>query len=232
MQRGELPDTLLLLEHPHTYTLGRRGKHSDILASPTELARLGVEVRRADRGGEATYHGPGQLVGYPIVNLRRLGCGVKDYVAGIERALIRALAHFGVDGESGGGRPVGVWAGDAKIAAIGVRVSRGVAAHGFALNVRPDLRYFAHIVPCGMEDGKVTSIAQELTAKASAERESATPELVARELSAARRGAAARRPSVGDAAVVTARKFAAEFGMRLQRGGLDALGDAAPRHDG
>jgi lipoate-protein ligase B len=160
---GRLPNLLLLLEHAHVYTLGRRGVASDILANPEELLELGVQVHHIDRGGEVTYHGPGQLVGYPIVNLRAWGGGPLAYVRTLERSLISTLAEFGIRGESDD-RPTGVWVGDAKITAIGVKVSRGVTMHGFALNVNPDLSYFDHIVPCGMPDAPVTSMAAELGA--------------------------------------------------------------------
>ena len=155
---GTLPGVLLLLEHPHVFTLGRRGRTDDILADAEELKALGAEVRRTDRGGEVTYHGPGQLVGYPILDLRKLAAGPLDYVRRLERALIATLADFGIRGESDD-RPTGVWAGNAKIAAIGVKISRGVTTHGFALNVDPDLTYFDRIVPCGMPDVPVTSMA-------------------------------------------------------------------------
>ena len=158
---GELPDLLLLLEHPHVYTLGRRGQQSHILASDEALTQLGVETHFTDRGGETTYHGPGQLVGYPIVNLRRWGGGVRKYVETLEQVLIGTLSEFGITAHSEG-KPTGVWVGDAKIAAIGVRVSRSVTMHGFALNVSPDLSFFDHIVPCGMPGARVTSMAQEL----------------------------------------------------------------------
>ena len=161
---GELPDLLLLLEHPHVYTLGRRGQQSHILAPDDMLTQLGVETHFTDRGGETTYHGPGQLVGYPIVNLRRWGGGVRKYVQTLEQTLIAALAAeygYGIAAYSEG-KPTGVWVGDAKIAAIGVRVSRSVTMHGFALNVCPDLSFFDHIVPCGMPGARVTSMAQEL----------------------------------------------------------------------
>ena len=158
---GELPDLLLLLEHPHVYTLGRRGQQSHILASDEALTQLGVETHFTDRGGETTYHGPGQLVGYPIVNLRRWGGGVRKYVETLEQVLIGTLSEFGITAHSEG-KPTGVWVGDAKIAAIGVRVSRSVTMHGFALNVCPDLSFFDHIVPCGMPGARVTSMAQEL----------------------------------------------------------------------
>ena len=158
---NELPDLLLLLEHPHVYTLGRRGQQSHILASDEALTQLGVETHFTDRGGETTYHGPGQLVGYPIVNLRRWGGGVRKYVETLEQVLIGTLSEFGITAHSEG-KPTGVWVEDAKIAAIGVRVSRSVTMHGFALNVCPDLSFFDHIVPCGMPGARVTSMAQEL----------------------------------------------------------------------
>ena len=158
---GELPDLLLLLEHPHVYTLGRRGQQSHILAPDNMLTQLGVETHFTDRGGETTYHGPGQLVGYPIVNLRRWGGGVRKYVETLEQVLIGTLSEFGITAHSEG-KPTGVWVEDAKIAAIGVRVSRSVTMHGFALNVCPDLSFFDHIVPCGMPGARVTSMAQEL----------------------------------------------------------------------
>ena len=153
---GELPNVLLLLEHPHVYTLGRRGAEDDILVSPERLVELGAEVHHIDRGGEVTYHGPGQLVGYPIINLRRWNGGALKYVRTLERVLIDTMQEFGIHAESED-RPTGVWVGEAKIAAIGVRISRGVTMHGFALNVDPDLTYFDHIVPCGMRDTRVTS---------------------------------------------------------------------------
>ena len=157
---GDMDGALLLLEHPHVYTLGRRGRLDDILAPTDRLSSLGVEVHHVDRGGEVTYHGPGQLVGYPVVSLRRLGMRPLEYVRSLERLLVDTLSSFGIAAEAEG-YPTGVWTGGAKIAAIGVRVSRGVTTHGFALNVSPDLGYFEHIVPCGMKDCRVTSMASE-----------------------------------------------------------------------
>ena len=157
---GVLPNLLLLLEHPHVYTLGRRGSPSDILVSSDVLARKGVEVHHVDRGGEVTYHGPGQLVGYPIMSLRALGGGPLRYVRGLEEVIIATLADFGIAAESAE-RPTGVWVGEAKIAAIGVKVSRGVTTHGFALNVDPDLSYFDYIVPCGMPESRITSMSAQ-----------------------------------------------------------------------
>ena len=158
---GELPDLLLLLEHDHVITLGKRGTGADVLADSATLAELGIEVIATDRGGEATYHGPGQLVGYPIVNLRGGIGGALRYVTALQSALVATLAEFGIHAESEG-RPTGVWVGDAKIAAIGVKISRGVSMHGFALNVSTDTAYFEHLVPCGIPDGPVTSMALEL----------------------------------------------------------------------
>jgi len=158
---GARPDTLLLLEHPHVYTLGRRGASEDILVDTDHLAELGAEVHHTDRGGQATYHGPGQLVGYPILDLRRRGGGPLSYVRALEETIISTLAQLGV-AAGGEQRPTGVWVGDAKIAAIGVKISRGVSLHGFALNVDPDLSYFEHIVPCGVPDARVTSMSDEL----------------------------------------------------------------------
>ena len=159
---GLLPNLLLLLEHPHVYTLGRRGKASDILVSDEKLAGLGAEIHHIDRGGEATYHGPGQLVGYPIISLRAWKGGPLKYVRALEETLIATLAEFGIRGESTD-RPTGVWVGRNKIAAIGVKVSRGATMHGFALNVNPDLSYFDHVVPCGMPDSQVTSMSDLLS---------------------------------------------------------------------
>ncbi len=158
---SERQTRLFLLEHPHTYTLGARGDTGHLLVDEQRLEFLGATVKRTDRGGDITYHGPGQLVGYPIVNLRRWHEGPRWYVRILEQVLIETLAEFGVSGRREQGRP-GVWAGDSKIAAIGVRVSRGITSHGFALNVDPDLEYFSHIVPCGLPDITVTSMAQEL----------------------------------------------------------------------
>ena len=152
---------LLLLEHPPTYTFGARGRQEHLLLANESLSQLGAAVHRVDRGGDVTFHGPGQLVGYPILDLRRWGQGPSWYVRSLEAMLIETLSAFGIAVRREPGRP-GVWAGDAKIAAIGVRVSRGVTSHGFALNVDPDLRYFSYIVPCGLPDVSVTSMGQVL----------------------------------------------------------------------
>ena len=155
---GLLPNLLLLLEHPHVYTLGRRGKPSDILASPEKLSDLGVRVHYVDRGGEVTYHGPGQLVAYPIVNLRTWPGGPLKYIRALETTITTTLSKFGIDSQASE-KPTGVWVGEAKISSIGVKISRGVTMHGLALNVSPDLSYFDHIVPCGMSKTQATSMA-------------------------------------------------------------------------
>jgi lipoate-protein ligase B len=154
--RAHRPNILLLLEHPHVYTLGRRGQSSDILIDHTRLQALGAQVIESDRGGQATYHGPGQLVAYPIVNLRDWG-GPLKYVRTLEQVMVSALADYGLRADLIPGL-TGVWVNDAKIGAIGVKISQGVAHHGLALNVSPNLAYFQHIVPCGITDKTVTSI--------------------------------------------------------------------------
>lgn len=154
---GEIPDTLLLVEHPHVITFGRSGKPEHLRVSLPELQARGVEVFHIERGGDVTYHGPGQLVGYLIFGVRGALSGVKELVYGIEHALIRALETFGVQGEIKEGYP-GVWVGEEKIVAIGLAVKRWVSFHGFAFNVNTDLRYFDLIVPCGLKDKGVTSL--------------------------------------------------------------------------
>lgn len=153
---GERPDTLLLLEHDHVYTLGRRGERTDVLLEPAMLDRNGIEIVETDRGGLVTYHGPGQLIGYPILDLGPNGSAAA-YVAALERAVIELLAGFGIEATTIEGLR-GVWVGGEKIAAIGVHVSNGITTHGFALNVDPDLRLFQGIVPCGISDRGVTSM--------------------------------------------------------------------------
>ena len=152
---------LLLLQHPHTYTFGRAGNAENLRLTEQELAEIGAKVYWIDRGGDVTYHGPGQLVGYPIVDLHRWNEGPRWFVAALEAALIEALAVFGVRAETVEGRP-GVWAGNEKLAAIGLHISQGVTTHGFALNVDPDLSYFGHIYSCGLADAGVTSISRLL----------------------------------------------------------------------
>jgi lipoic acid synthetase len=153
-------DYLLLLEHPHTYTVGRRGDGSNLLTSPEGLERLGAVVRRVDRGGDVTYHGPGQLVGYPIVHLG-LRPAMAEFVHRLERALVVALGDLGVAAWTEDGL-AGVWTEQGKVAAVGTRLARRVTMHGFALNVGTDLDYFRHIVPCGIAERPVTSVSRIL----------------------------------------------------------------------
>jgi lipoate-protein ligase B len=157
---GGVPDTLLLLEHPHVYTIGRRGTSDDVLWDAGALRDRGVEVVETDRGGQVTYHGPGQLVGYPIVDLGPSADLVR-YVRRLEDVMTGSLKRFGIEAV-GDPDNTGAWVGRSKIGAIGVRVTRNVTKHGFALNVAPDLSYFAGIVPCGITDKGVTSMAAEL----------------------------------------------------------------------
>ncbi|MBA3870381.1 MAG: lipoyl(octanoyl) transferase LipB [Anaerolineae bacterium] len=170
--RGESPDRLLLLQHPHTYTLGTSAHEDHLLLSSDKLDERGITVFHVDRGGDITYHGPGQLVGYPIIQLPRasdtLRMDVVGYVRNIEQVIIRTLADYGVVGKPIHGL-TGVWvdtpAGEAKVCAIGVRVNvRAVTKHGFALNLNTDLSYFEGIVPCGIRYKGVTSLAQLLGA--------------------------------------------------------------------
>ncbi len=160
--RGEAPDTLLLLEHPPTVTLGRRTDERDLLSSEAALKARGFAVERVDRGGEITYHAPGQIVGYPILDLRGHGQDLHKYLRDLEEVLIQTLAVYRLAGERVPGR-TGVWVGDKKIAAIGIKVSRWVALHGFALNITTDLTPFREdFVPCGIRDKEVTSLAEQL----------------------------------------------------------------------
>jgi lipoyl(octanoyl) transferase len=156
---------LLLLEHPHVYTLGRNASAGDVLASAEWLERQGIEVVESDRGGQVTYHGPGQLVGYPILDLSPDRRDVRRYVRDLEEVLIRTLADYGIAAEvRPGAALIGVWAGGEKIAAIGVHLSRWLTTHGFALNVATDLSLYAGIVPCGLRQEGVTSMGRLLGA--------------------------------------------------------------------
>jgi lipoyl(octanoyl) transferase len=160
---GHGADTLLVLEHDPVYTLGRRATDAEVLLDAAQLKARGIAVEHTDRGGRVTYHGPGQLVGYPIVDLGVTG-DLVGYVRALERALISTCASFGIEATTIDGL-TGVWTGDEKIAQIGVHVSRGVTTHGFALNVSCDLGAFGGIVPCGITDKGVTSI-EKLTGTA------------------------------------------------------------------
>ncbi|MBI3962606.1 MAG: lipoyl(octanoyl) transferase LipB [Deinococcus sp.] len=156
---GQVGDVLLLLEHPHVYTAGRTGNLQHLLLPPHELARFGATFEPTDRGGDLTYHGPGQLVGYPILDLRQYGQDVHRYLRLLEEVLIGVARDYGLAAQRLPGY-TGVWVGDGKLAAIGVRISRWVTLHGFALNISPDLGYFRHIVPCGIVGKAVTSLAE------------------------------------------------------------------------
>src|SRR6476619_7565809 len=163
-QEDEVSDVLLLLEHPPVYTRGRRSSDEELPMQREWYEMQGIEVHDTDRGGRVTYHGPGQLVAYPIVSLRPYGDDVHAYVRGLERVAISALAGHGVEAATIEGL-TGIWVGDRKIGSIGVHVSRGVTTHGLAINVNNDLQPFEWVVPCGIEGVSMTSLARELGAE-------------------------------------------------------------------
>jgi lipoyl(octanoyl) transferase len=158
---------LLLVEHPPVYTLGKSGKEENILISEDERSRLGIEYFRINRGGDITFHGPGQIVGYPILDLEKFFTDIGRYLRNLEEVIILTLAAYGIKGERSPGE-TGVWiepdikGRERKICALGVRCSRWITMHGFAFNVNTDLSYFDHIIPCGIRDKQVTSLQQEL----------------------------------------------------------------------
>src|SRR5207247_4081035 len=160
-QKEPLDDELLLLEHPPVITLGRGGDAANLLAASETLRREGVRFFETTRGGDITYHGPGQLVGYPIVHLGEGRRDIRRYVTAIEEVLIQSVAEYGIEAERVEGRR-GIWVGNKKIAAIGVRIARWVTSHGFALNVNTNLNHFRLITPCGLQGRGVTSIAHEV----------------------------------------------------------------------
>jgi lipoyl(octanoyl) transferase len=160
-QQGVIPDVLLLLEHTPVITLGRRADEGHILATPEVLAREGITVQRTERGGDVTYHGPGQLVAYPIIHLPSLGLGASDYMHHLEDVVSLTAADYGIATQRRAGI-IGVWVGQNKLAAMGVRIKRGVSMHGLALNVAPNMVHWSLIIPCGITDGGVTSLSQEL----------------------------------------------------------------------
>ncbi|ASS75012.1 lipoyl(octanoyl) transferase [Tumebacillus algifaecis] len=167
MLEGKLENTILLLEHPPVFTIGRSGGAENVLVSPEQRERLGITIFDVDRGGDITYHGPGQLVGYPILQLAPWKNDVRHYVRMLEEVIIRVLADFGLSGSRKEGM-TGAWVGDEKICAIGVKANRDTAhkgfitSHGFAFNIQPDLSHFGYIVPCGITDYGVTSLYQLL----------------------------------------------------------------------
>ena len=158
---GQGSEHLLLLEHPAVYTLGRNAKRSDLLADEAWLAQRSITVEESDRGGQITYHGPGQLVGYPILNLNPDRRDIRRYVRDLQEVLIRTLADLGIQAEPGvPNRPAGVWVGELKIGSIGVHLRRWITTHGFALNVSTDLTFFDGIVPCGLPTVRMVSVAR------------------------------------------------------------------------
>jgi lipoyl(octanoyl) transferase len=166
IKRGAGGERLLLLEHPHVYTLGRNATAADVLLAPEALAARGVEVHECDRGGQVTYHGPGQLVGYPVFNLSPDRRDVRRFMRDLAETLVRTLAAYGVEARPGEGQAaIGVWVGEAKVASLGVHLSRWISTHGFALNVSTDLAMFGGIVACGLPDVEMTSI-ERLTGQA------------------------------------------------------------------
>lgn len=174
-ENQDFPGTLIFVEHPHVYTLGKSGSESNFLMDLIKMRAMDAEFYRTDRGGDITYHGPGQIVGYPVFDLGIMGIGLKEYISRLEEAIIRSIGELGLFGSrlKGG---TGVWldagveGAERKICAIGVKASRFVTMHGFALNVNTDLTYFDYINPCGFKDKGVTSLEKELNAKQDFER--------------------------------------------------------------
>ena len=158
MRQGGEEDALLLLEHPHVFTLGKAARPEHVLWDEEERRRRGVEVIWSDRGGEATYHGPGQLVGYPILDLKHVGLSIPEYLERLEQSLIAYLHELGIESEHGAPGLTGVWSEGMKLAAIGIKLNRSVVSHGFALNLTTDLDYFTGIVPCGHAELHPTSV--------------------------------------------------------------------------
>ena len=156
---GLIPDVLLLLQHPPVFTLGRFRGQEDIVVPPERLTREGIAVFHTNRGGSVTYHGPGQLIGYPVLNLKERGLGVRQYIWGLEEVIIRLLHALGIQGHRLADHR-GVWVGDKKICSVGVNVSRSISTHGFALNVSNELHHFQYIRPCGLASGVMTSVSE------------------------------------------------------------------------
>jgi len=156
---GRAPDTLLLLEHPHVFTLGKAGGAHDLLWDGEARVRRNVDVIWSDRGGEATYHGPGQLVGYPILDLAHFGITIPRYIEKLEQSVISYLHELGIASEPGGPGLTGVWSNGEKLAAIGIKLNRSIVSHGFALNLTTDRDYFDGIIPCGHAEKRPTSVA-------------------------------------------------------------------------
>jgi len=159
---GKVPDVVLLLQHPPVFTTGRFRGEEDIIASAETLVQEGIAVFDSNRGGSVTYHGPGQLVGYPILNLKENGLGVLQYIRKLEEVIIKLLLSFGIQGQRVEKYPGGVWVGEEKICSVGIHVSHYITMHGFALNVNTNLQHFEHINPCGIKGAVMTSISKLL----------------------------------------------------------------------
>ncbi|MCX6173405.1 MAG: lipoyl(octanoyl) transferase LipB [Ignavibacteriales bacterium] len=159
--RNEINDTLFLLEHPHTYTLGKVAEKENLISTSEQLQELEISVYEIDRGGDITYHGPGQIVGYPIINLSDWKEDTHEYLRALEEVIIQTCAEYGLS-TNRNPKYTGVWLGEKKIAAIGIKVNRWITMHGFAFNVNTDLNYFSGIIPCGIKDKDVTSLQREL----------------------------------------------------------------------
>jgi len=157
----KISDTLLSLQHPPTYTLGKRRTDHNLLLPEQDLKNIGAELHYTERGGDITFHGPHQAILYPIISLRDIGVGARKYVEKLELTMIEMAYLYGVKAHAGQTGETGVWVGDRKIGAIGVRISSGITSHGLAFNMDPDLSYFKHIVPCGIADKGVTSLRRE-----------------------------------------------------------------------
>ncbi|GAB2287014.1 Lipoyl ligase [Dionaea muscipula] len=157
----KISDTLLSLQHPHTYTLGKRRTDYNLLVPESELKDIGAELHYTERGGDITYHGPHQAILYPIISLRDIGIGARGYVEKLELMMIELASLYGVEASAGQKGETGVWVGDRKIGAIGVRIQSGVTSHGLAFNIDPDMSYYKNIVPCGISDKQVTSLRRE-----------------------------------------------------------------------
>ncbi|GAB4856092.1 Lipoyl ligase [Ancistrocladus abbreviatus] len=158
---NKISDTLLSLQHPPTYTLGKRRTDHNLLVSESELKNMGAELHCTQRGGDITYHGPHQAVLYPIISLRHLGIGARAYVEKLELTMIELASLYAVKAYAGRKGETGVWVGQRKIGAIGVRIQSGITSHGLAFNIDPDLSYYKHIIPCGISDKEVTSLRKE-----------------------------------------------------------------------
>lgn len=160
-QMGIIPDALLCLQHPPTYTLGKRRTDHNLLVSQTDLENMGAELHYTERGGDVTFHGPHQAILYPIISLRESGLGARRYVENLEDTMIKLASVYGIQAQRGVKGETGVWVSNRKIGAIGVRISSGITSHGLAFNINPDLTFFSHIVPCGIPDKEVTSLRKE-----------------------------------------------------------------------